>query len=169
MRSTQTFSVLFWIYSKRALNNKANIYARITLNGKKVNISLKYKVNIDNWDAKAQTVKGKNVSAKEINLYLDEVRSGIMQCYRDLKMEKKILTADLLKSRYLGEDKIHHSLIDIFEYHNEKMVNKIKGNTMGHYKTTQRYILTYLKEKHGVEDVFLQNAKNGHSIPPTAD
>jgi len=34
MRTTSTFSVLFWIYAKRTKNNETNIYARITVNGK---------------------------------------------------------------------------------------------------------------------------------------
>lgn len=54
MRTSLTFSVLFWIYAKRARNNQTNIYVRITLNGKKVNISLKQKVDVDVWDAKGQ-------------------------------------------------------------------------------------------------------------------
>jgi|SRR5690606_2042059 len=103
MRTSLTFSVLFWIYAKRARNNQTNIYARITVNGKRVNISLRQKVDVEAWDAKRQKVKGNCAAAREMNLYLDEVKSGIVQCYRDLKSENRILTADLVKARYLGE------------------------------------------------------------------
>lgn len=51
MRTSNTFAILFWAYSSRAKNNQTAIYARITVNGKKVNISLKYKVDVRNWDA----------------------------------------------------------------------------------------------------------------------
>jgi hypothetical protein len=46
MRTSSTFSVLFWIYTKRAKNNLAVIYARITVNGRKLNISLKRKADV---------------------------------------------------------------------------------------------------------------------------
>lgn len=157
MRTSLTFSVLFWIYTKRAQNNQTNIYARITVNGKKVNISLKHKVNVNAWDPKSQKLKGNSPTAKEMNLYLDEVKSGIVQCYRDLKTEKRVLTAELIKARYLGEDKIYYTLNDIFEYHNKIMVHKLKANTIGHYKTTQKHILTYLNEKYKMSNIHLQN------------
>ncbi|WP_166636559.1 hypothetical protein [Salegentibacter sp. 24] len=51
MRTQSTFSVLFWIYSKRAKGNQTAIYARISINGRKLNISLKRKVDL--WDSKA--------------------------------------------------------------------------------------------------------------------
>jgi integrase/recombinase XerD len=157
MRTSLTFSVLFWIYTKRAQNNQTNIYARITVNGKKVNISIKHKVDVKSWDPKGQKMRGNNAIAKEINLYLDEVKSGIIQCYRDLKTENRILTAELIKARYLGEDKMHYSLRDIFSYHNDTMEHTLKANTMGHYKTTQKHILTYLNKKYKASDIPLEN------------
>lgn len=56
MRTQSTFSVLFWIYTKRAKNNFAVVYARITVNGKKLNISLKRKVDLTLWNPKKQWV-----------------------------------------------------------------------------------------------------------------
>ncbi|WP_396590303.1 Arm DNA-binding domain-containing protein [Allomuricauda sp. R78024] len=52
MRSSTTFSILFWVYSQRAdKNNETNIYVRITIDGQKANISLNQKVNIKSWDS----------------------------------------------------------------------------------------------------------------------
>lgn len=51
MRTTSTFSILFWINAHRAdKNNLSIIYARITINGKNVGLSLKQRVNVDVWD-----------------------------------------------------------------------------------------------------------------------
>lgn len=47
MRTQLTFSVLFWIYAKRAQNNLATVYTRITINGRKLNISLQSKVEVN--------------------------------------------------------------------------------------------------------------------------
>ena len=52
MRTSTTFSVLFWAYGKRVMKDQVNIYLRITLNGKRVNISLKKKINVTTWDEK---------------------------------------------------------------------------------------------------------------------
>jgi len=82
MHTSSTFSVLFWIYNTRAVENQADIYARITINGKRVNLSLKQKVDINSWDAKRQNVKGNSKTAREINYYLDDIKSNLVQCYR---------------------------------------------------------------------------------------
>ena len=157
MRTSTTFSILFWIYAKRAKNNQTRIYVRISVNGKKVNISLKQKVDVDKWNAKGQKMKGNCTKANELNLYLDEIKSEIVQCYRDLKSENRILSAELVKARYLGEDKKNHTLIDIFEYHNENMTHNLADATIGKFLTTQKYLLVYIQEKYNRSNVFLQN------------
>lgn len=114
MRTSSTFSILFWIYTQRAdTNNCSNIYARITINSKKVNISLKQKVNIDSWDSRRQKAKGNGQASRELNFYLDEVKSELVQCYRDLKTETRVVTPPLIKARYLGEDKKIYRLFEL--------------------------------------------------------
>ncbi|MBZ9629516.1 hypothetical protein LB465_01895 [Salegentibacter sp. LM13S] len=71
MRTQSIFSVLFWIYSKRAKENQTAIYARISINGRKLNISLKRKVDVELWDPKKQKLIGKSPYAKELNQFLD--------------------------------------------------------------------------------------------------
>ena len=71
MRTTNTFAILFWAYSSRAKDNQTAIYARITVNGKKVNISLKHKVDIRTWDSNKQRAKGSSKTSRTLNQYLD--------------------------------------------------------------------------------------------------
>ena len=66
MRTPSTFSILFWIHAQRTdKNNSSNIYARITVNGKKVIMSLKQKVNVDSWDSRRQKSKGNGPGVKD--------------------------------------------------------------------------------------------------------
>lgn len=157
MRTSSTFSILFWIYGTRAKNNQTDIYVRITVNGKRVNISLKKKVDVNSWDVKSQKVKGNGKTARETNHYINEVRSKLFQCYLDLKLEHRVLSPKLIKSRFLGEDKKIHSLQDIIDYHNETMASKLSSKTMCHYRTSQKYLLEYLKAKHKSSDLYLQD------------
>ena len=72
MRTSSTLSILFWIHSKRVdKNNLSTVNARITINGKKVVMSLNQKVDVDLWDSKRQRVKGNGRTSKTINNYLD--------------------------------------------------------------------------------------------------
>ena len=63
MRTSKSFSILFWVYASRTKNNLTTLFVRVTLNGKRANISLKYKIPIDFWDAKAQKLMGKSKAA----------------------------------------------------------------------------------------------------------
>ena len=158
MRTSSTFSILFWIHADRVnKNNEAIIYSRITVNGKKVILSLKQRVNVGLWDAHRQKAKGNGNATKRINFYLDEVKSDLVQCYRDLKAESKVITPKLIKARYLGEDKKNYTLTDIFRYHNDKKGSKLATKTLCHYRTSQKYILCYVLAEYGKNDIYLQD------------
>lgn len=58
MKTSTTFSILFWINASRAKNNEAEIFARITVNQKRTNISLKRKIDIDSWCKSKSRAKG---------------------------------------------------------------------------------------------------------------
>jgi len=85
MRTSSIFSILYWIYTTRAVNNKTNIYVRITLNGQRVNISLKRKVDVNTWDVKNQRAIGAGKVSRALNLYLNKVQSKIYKIYEQLK------------------------------------------------------------------------------------
>lgn len=155
MRTSSTFSVLFWVYGKRAVNNKANIYVRLTQNGKRVNISLKKKIEITTWDEKTQRANGTGKDSRILNLYLNEVQSKIYQIYEDFKKAEKPFTAQMVKARFLGEDKKRFSFQNLIDYYNEKMQHKLHKNTMGQYKTSQRYMLEYILKEYKEADIYI--------------
>ncbi|MDT0645702.1 site-specific integrase [Zunongwangia sp. F260] len=156
MRTQSTFSVLFWIYSQRAKNNLAVIYARITINGRKLNISLKRKVDVNLWDPKKQRVSGKSLNSKEVNQFLDQEHSRLFQCYQELRVERKVLSPESIKSRYFGDREHLFSLEDLFKYHNENMFSKLKHNTSRLYITSQNYIRKFIKKEYGRKDFYLK-------------
>ena len=85
MKTSQTLGILFWINLSRAKEEKAELYARITVNGKRCNISLKHRVNVMSWDGKKARLKGKGSEARQTNEYLEVTRNKIFQSYMDLK------------------------------------------------------------------------------------
>jgi integrase/recombinase XerD len=58
MRTKNTFSILFWIHPTRVKNNQTSIFTRITVNGKRANISLKLQIGVGLWDSNKQRAKG---------------------------------------------------------------------------------------------------------------
>ncbi len=156
MRTTSSFTILFWIHGHRAdKNNLSPIYARITIGGQKVVMGVNQKVDINSWDPQRQKAKGSNPTSKSINAYLDELRAELIFCYRELKSEHRQVTPQLLKARYLGEDKKTKSLRDIIAFHNEKMASKLCAKTLCHFKTSQNYLVAYLEREYKRKDIGL--------------
>ncbi|WP_203294071.1 site-specific integrase [Luteirhabdus pelagi] len=148
MRTRSTFSINFWINTSRSTNGQAKLYARITINSKRTNLSLKYTIPAEDWDSKTSSLKPRSPNAKEVNDYLSEVHSDLYQCYRDLRSENKTVTSEMVKLRYFGEDGPHKTLEDLFEYHNENEEHKISPSTLSHYRTTQKYLRSYVKKSY---------------------
>ncbi|MDX1544791.1 MAG: Arm DNA-binding domain-containing protein, partial [Christiangramia sp.] len=103
MRTSSTFSVLFWVHAQRAKNGLTPIYARISLNKKKLNISLKRKVDVELWDSKKQRVCGDNPYSLELNEFLDQEYSRLFQYYQELRIEGKVRSLENIQKKYFGE------------------------------------------------------------------
>ncbi|MGB5692190.1 MAG: site-specific integrase [Flavobacteriaceae bacterium] len=156
MRTSSTFSILFWIYAKRINYNLAPVYVRITVDKKKLNISLKRRVDIRLWNPQKQRVRGTGKKTKDFNQYLDEVYSKLFQCYQELRAEDERITPQAIKSKFIGDHKTErYTLRNIIQYHNTNMFNKLHGNTSRLYLTSQKYILLFVKKKYKADDIEL--------------
>ncbi len=90
-----------------------------------------------------------------MNKYLEQVRSKVYQSYEDLFSENKFITAQAIKSRFLGADKLFKTLNELFDYHNEVSKQSLSSHTIRHYKVTQGYLTKFINEKHKTDDVRL--------------
>ncbi len=156
MKTSTTFSILFWLKQSQASNGKAPLYARITVNGKRAEISLKRKITITYWCPLKSQMRGTKEESRQINNYLDQVSSEIYQSKNELTAEGKFITAQTIKARYLKEDQQNFTINDIIEYHNDDMLQKLKKGTQKNYYTTQGYIADFLFTKFKVTNMYLK-------------
>lgn len=147
MKTSTTFSILFWADLARAKNKQASIYGRITVNGKRATISLKRKVSVTDWDIHKNRVKGTNQKARILNNYIDEVYNDLFKSYRDLKHEHKLITAQAIKARYNGTDHSYVTLLSLSKYHYEKNTGKLEPGTLKNYKTTETYLRNFITKQ----------------------
>lgn len=155
MKTSNTFSILFWLKLANAKNGKAPLYARITVNGKRAELSLKRKLSISDWDATKNKLKGLSDETKLINNYIKQVNSELFESYQKLRNENKLVTSSIIKSQFLRGDESRHALSDIIEYHNEHMKSTLRWGTQKNYFTTHKYIFLFLKRKHKTTDIYL--------------
>ena len=70
MHTRITFGISFFVKKYKAKSGLAPIYARITVKGKYLDVSLKRKVELSNWDERSGTTKGRKDEAHKLNQYL---------------------------------------------------------------------------------------------------
>jgi site-specific recombinase XerD len=156
MRSSNTFGIQFIIrLSKQQKNDPATVFARISVNGRRCEISLKKKVNPQSWDEIKGKARGTKEEIRKLNEHIERVRTLIADGYHELVQQKKVVTVDTVKSLFLGEDDNEITLIKLGEYHNTEMKDKLADGTMKNYYTTQKYIAKFLKEKYHRNDICL--------------
>src|SRR5882672_12315117 len=102
MRSSNTFGMHFTLRNKQQ-NGKHPIYARITVNKTRCELSLKYYLHKNDWNEIKGIAKAKNEELKQLNSYLEEVRGKLARHYRELLMQDKEVTAETVKDAYVGK------------------------------------------------------------------
>jgi len=136
-------------------NNILPIYVRITVDGKRTIIAIKKDIHRDNWNFGKGMAKPKTDDLKRLNTNLEQIRSRLVECYHELQIKKQLITPEAIKSKFLGTEEKEHSLINIFDYHNEQMKNILEWGTMKNYYTTKSYFQLYLKDTYHTQDIYL--------------
>jgi site-specific recombinase XerD len=159
MKTNHTFSVLFWINKSKINNGTAPIYARITVNGKRAELSLKRSIAPDKWNAKSEAAKGNTEESRTLNSYINLVRGSIEKHYNQMVSGEEMITSETIKNRYTGLYEKKKTIIEAFEYHNKMMEAQIglevEETTWAKYETTQRRLKDFMKHQYNRSDMAL--------------
>ena len=157
MKSKNTFGIQFVLrLPKNKKDETATVYARITVNGRRTEISLKSKVSINNWDEVKGRGKGKQQEIVKLNNHMEQVRSLIFDSYQELIQQNKVVSVDAVKAKYLGEDiEEAMTLLKVIEYHKQVAITKLAPGTMKNYYTTEGYLKKFIKHQYRKSDITL--------------
>ena len=98
----KTFGVHFTLCT-REQDGKQPVYARITVNKTRCELSLKHCLHKKDWSLIKGIAKPKNDELKQLNSFLEEVRGKLVRHYRELLMQGKEVTAGAVKHAYAGK------------------------------------------------------------------
>ncbi len=151
-------SILF--YAKRAkasVNGLVPIYTRITINGKRIELSTNRFVELSKWSTEAGKMKGNTEEARSINSHLDMLKIKIIDAQMELIYKNTPVTAETLKNKILGTEERQRMLIPIFKDHNNK-IKELVGKeyaqgTLERYKTSLSHTIEFLQWKYKISDI----------------
>lgn len=152
------FSLLF--YLKKPKNYQGGlmpIYLRITVNGKRSETTTCRECDPANWNGIAGRLKGTKEDTKAINAYLDNLQKQVYDAHAQLSRSQNLITADSLKSKFLGKDEKSRMLISVFKDHNKKigaLVGKeYAAGTYVRYETSLKHTQNFLQWKYKLSDI----------------
>ncbi|MDR2085358.1 MAG: site-specific integrase [Bacteroidales bacterium] len=160
MRST--YKVLFYIKGNAIKSNgKAPIMARITLDGKVSQFSLKCEVNPADWNPNAGKAIGKTAQIQQLNVFLDNCKAKIYNHYREISERESVVTAEKIRNAFLGQQLNNDTLLDLFQNHIKMMKSKCENNLIGtnqvkRFERTHNRLQQYMQEKYKISDISIK-------------
>lgn len=151
-------SILFYIRKKGTSDpTMATIYLRITVNGKRTEVSTMLKVPLSKWNAKANRVIGYSIEARQNNRQLDIIKNRIYDIYQNLsKDDMNIISAKTIRDEYIGANKKQKLILELFIEHNlrmERLVGKdFSYRTLQRYKTTKKHLGKFIENNYSLKD-----------------
>lgn len=155
-------------YIRRDKTNKkgeAPVFMRLTINGERADASIKRFIEPHAWNSAKGKANEKSRGGKDLNLYLDAISANILRIQRDLELDKKEVSAQIILNRYLGKEQSdRHTLMEVFRAHNEKC-RALSGislapGTVIRYETTLRLTEEFLQKSYQKEDCYLDEVTN---------
>ncbi len=164
MGSSRTFNIHFWLNLAKEKDGQAPIYARITVDGRRSEISLQRQTSVTYWDTKSKKTTARTTEGKALNAFLDQVYAKLLDCHKQLSSDYKLVTSKSIKARFIGQDERHKTLLELVTYHNENMNGVLKQGTLKNYFTTEKYIKRFLAQKKRTNDVYLKQLTHSFII-----
>lgn len=157
----RSLKILTWLYkSKSNSKGEAPIFIRLTLDGKKTEISTGKFIPLKIWDSSNGMVLGKDKIAKQINEEIQNIKSKIQRIHSQFEMAEQAYTLDTIKNKLLGKsDSQQKSLMQIFAHHNKQYSQRVgkehSAGTMRHYQVAERKLHAFLKSEYKRTDILL--------------
>lgn len=162
MRTKVNLSIL---YVPRAKKNKVQkmdrLYARITVNGERVEISTGRTMPQKLFNVKAQRCLGKTKEARQINQFIDSFSYRINEIRHNISDEGFDVTAESIKRVYNGlppvEEKPKPKIIEFYEAHNKRLKSLIdidvKYATVERHITSKKHLHNFIQYQYNKNDM----------------
>ena len=133
------------------------IYMRITVSGKRADISVGRDCDPAKWNNHAGRAIGTKEEIKALNNYLDSLQTKLRNAHQVLIDSNQQVTTESLHNQFTGKNQKNHFLMELFKEHNAKVKaligNGFEPNTLKGYNTSEKHLTGFLQEKYGKTDI----------------
>ncbi|MBS1526293.1 MAG: site-specific integrase [Bacteroidetes bacterium] len=160
MKVNEDLSLLVLLEKSRMTKDgKATIIIRLTVEGKRAEISLGQKVRIENWNQESGTVKGSSQEARLINNAIETARVTIRKKYDALCLDNEFVSATMVKAAYQNKQERTKGLMEAIDLAIQRIAEKVEK------KKRAKATLTKWNTTRDKAASFLQHAFRSTDIP----
>jgi hypothetical protein len=128
------FHLLFYIRKQKNYKGGAlPIYMRITVNGKRADMSAGRECEPVKWNSHAGCAIGTKEEIKSLNNYLDSLQSKVMDAHQALINANQTITTESLLNQFTGKTQKSRYLMQLFTEHNAEVGYAIGFTNLGHF------------------------------------
>ena len=147
-------------YLKKRGNYEAgpvSIYLRITIEGQRSECATGRKCEPSRWNSAAGRANGTKEDVRNLNSWLTGIETKIYEILRDLGEKNEVISAELVRDKYLGKETKSKMLLEIFADHNKKVKilvgDEYAAGTLQRYETTLKHTKDFIEAKYKVSDI----------------
>lgn len=142
---------------KRIPSSTCAIYLRLTIAGKRTELSTGKRVEKNRWLTGKGRMCGNSNAANQLNEELALMEFSLLEAYHTMLRQNEQITPGSLKNKYLGIEDRSRMLVSIFEQHNDRIVALIpkdySAGTLERYKTSLSHTIEFMKWKYDIPDI----------------
>jgi len=159
-------SILF--YPKGSNTSKKNtvpIYLRVTVQGRRLEISTDRFIEPAQWQSGKQRVKGNSEKAQIFNAHFTNLENDVYKAVNQLELIGREINRENLRLCLKGEVNSSDSLISLFVAHNNRVAGLVNKDyavgTSKRYTTTLDKVKAYIRHTLKSSDIALSNLDYG--------
>jgi site-specific recombinase XerD len=151
------YSLLFYLKKpKNYEKGPVPIYMRITVEGKRAEAATGRESEPSRWNTSAGRMNSTKEDAKTLNGYLDGLQAQVLNAHTVLSQTGQLITAEVLKNKFLGKEEKPRLIMGIISDHNERMKELVGDEyaigTHKRFKVVYSHTLEFLKARFNATD-----------------
>lgn len=163
------FSLLFYLKKQKVYaSGPMPVYMRITVNGKRAEVSAGRDCEPSGWNSHAGRGIGTKSETRALNSYLDTLQSKVMNAHQQLIGAGKEITAEKLRNQFIGNTEKAYYVAALFNEHNDRVKaligNGFEANTLKSYRSSFKHLSAFIQHQYGIGDMDIKKLNHAFIV-----
>lgn len=166
MKHIPTLNINTWLNTVRFINGEPTVYCRLTIQGKRTEISLQRSIPKENW-SKGKAV-GNSQRVRDLNEYISLFKAHVLKVFNQMVAMDEEITAESLKKALVGVEEEKKTFTGVYQRLLLEFKQKAeKGNrsmrTHKRLEISRNKFIEFLKEEKKCSDILLEKINIAHA------